>query len=132
MEFQVKSTKKQEIIDITAQIKQILKESQTKKGILIIYTPHATAAIIINENYDPNICDDILEALDNLIPQGKWRHDKIDNNAAAHIKASIIGPSQTIPIKDNKLQLGTWQNCMLADFDGPKNRRVIVNIIQNK
>lgn len=132
MEFSVKSTKKQEIIDITKEIKDILKNSKVKEGILTIYTTHSTAAIMINENHDPNICDDILEALSNLIPEGKWRHDKIDNNAAAHIKSSIVGCSKFIPIKDNELQLGTWQNIMLADFDGPRNRKIIVNIIPNK
>ncbi|MBW2966256.1 secondary thiamine-phosphate synthase enzyme YjbQ [Candidatus Woesearchaeota archaeon] len=128
-EFTIESSKI-EIIDITEQTKKIVKESKVKEGICVVYTAHATCAVMINENWDPNIMDDILEALDKLIPQGKWRHDKVDNNGAAHIKASIIGPSETIPIKDGKLTLGQWQDIMLADFDGPRQRKVIVEILK--
>jgi len=88
---------------------------------------------MIQENADPNLCDDILTTLNKIIPlHDNYKHDKIDNNAAAHIKAGIIGPSLTIPIKDNKLQLGQWQNIFLAEFDGPRhNRKVIVSIISS-
>ncbi len=129
MEFTVNSTKKQGLLDITDKVKEILKDSKIKEGILNIYLPHSTAAIIINENADPNIQDDIIEALNNIIPQGNWKHDKIDNNAAAHIKASIIGCSKSIPIKNNELQLGTWQDIFLADFDGPRTRKVVITLI---
>jgi len=125
-EIIISSSKKQEIIDITPQVKKIVNESKRSNGLCNIYTPHATAAIMINENYDPNIMDDILEALNSIIPSGKWRHDKVDNNGAAHIKSSIVGPSEIIPIKDNKLQLGQWQNIMFADFDGPRSSRIII------
>jgi secondary thiamine-phosphate synthase enzyme len=128
MQLTISSTKKQEIIDITDKVKEILEDSEIKKGLCHIYTPHATAAIIINENYDPNIMVDIINALDRIIPEGEWLHDKIDNNGAAHIKAAILGPSETIPIKDNKLQLGTWQNIALAEFDGPRTRKIIVTL----
>ncbi len=123
--FTVSTSKKYEIVDITPQVKEIVQKSKIKNGICTVYTPHATSSIIINENYDPNVMDDIIEALDKLIPEGKWRHDRIDNNAASHIKAAIIGPSETIPIKDGRLMLGQWQNIMLADFDGPRNDRQI-------
>ena len=96
------------MIDLTNKIEEILKKSKIKNGLLNIYTPHSTAAVIINENHDPNICKDILNSLNKLIPEGVWLHDKIDNNAAAHIKASILGPSETIPIKEGKLQLSSW------------------------
>jgi len=129
-EISVKSTKKQQIVDITSQVNEIVKKSKTSRGICHIYTPHATAAVIINENYDPNVCTDILNALDKLIPQGVWLHDKIDNNAAAHIKSAIIGPSEIIPIRDNKLQLGQWQDIMLCDFDGPRQRKIYVKVIK--
>ena len=89
---------------------------------------HSTAAIIISESYDPNICLDLLDALNGLIPQGKWRHDNIDGNADAHIKASILGPSEMIPIKDGKLQLGRWQSPMVVELDGPRTRELIVQI----
>ena len=120
------------MLDITAQVEEVVKQSKTKQGLCIIYVPHATAAIMINENYDPNVCDDILDSLRENIPEGKWRHDRVDNNAAAHIKSAIVGPSELIPIKDGKLLLGTWQSLMLADFDGPKRRRIYVQIIEDK
>ena len=83
------------------------------------------------ENYDPNILPDLLDCLTELIPEGKWRHDKIDGNGAAHLKASIIGPSKTIPIKDGKLTLGQWQNIMLCDFDGPRTRKIFVKVVSD-
>ena len=103
MQIRIQTTKKQEMIDLTIKIEEILKKSKIKNGLLNIYTPHSTVAVIINENHDPNICKDILNSLNKLIPEGVWLHDKIDNNAAAHIKASILGPSETIPIKEGKL-----------------------------
>lgn len=129
-EISFSSSKKQEIIDITPEIKEIVEKSDTKEGICVVYTPHATAAIILNENYDPNIMLDTLDALDNIIPQGKWKHDKIDGNGAAHIKSSIIGPSESIIIRDGKLLLGQWQDIMLCDFDGPRQRRVLIKIMR--
>lgn len=128
-EITIKSSKRDELIDISNEIDSVLKESQVKEGICFLYVPHATAAIIINENYDPNICDDFTDALKKLIPQGIWRHDSIDSNADSHIKAAICGPSESIPIKEGKLQLGTWQSPMLTEFDGPRSRKLIIKII---
>ena len=88
----------------------------------------ATAAVVINENDDPNVCEDVLDALDKLIPAGVWRHDRVDGNAAAHIKSAILGPGETIPVRDGKLVLGTWQAIMLVELDGPRDRRVIVTV----
>ena len=132
IEISVASDKKYQIIDITDEVQKVVSDKGIEQGLCIVYVPHATAAIMINENYDPNIGDDILDSLAENIPEGKWRHDKVDNNAAAHIKAAIIGPSENIPIKDGKLMLGTWQNIVLADFDGPKRRRIIVQILEDK
>jgi secondary thiamine-phosphate synthase enzyme len=131
-EFTISSSKKQEVVDITEQVKEIVMGSKVKEGICVIYTPHATAAIIINENWDPNISLDFLDSLNALIPIGKWHHDKVDGNGSSHIKAAIVGPSETIPITAGKLDLGQWQNIMLADFDGPRNsRKIIVKIISS-
>ncbi len=137
MEFFIQTNKREEIIDITNQVKEAVeklleqkkKQNKEKSSACLVYTTHATAAIIVNENYDEAVCDDILDALRKLFPKGIWKHDKTDGNADAHIKASIIGPSQIIPIENNKLQLGTWQGIALADFDGPRKRRVIVNLL---
>ncbi len=128
-EFSVHSGKRQEVIDITESVKKIIAESKVKEGICLVYTPHTTASIIINENWDPHICDDFLEALSSLIPKGKWRHDAVDGNGDAHIKAALIGPSESLVIEKGNLVLGRWQSLMLADFDGPRERMVIVKII---
>ena len=129
-EIILSTSKKQELIDITDKVSNIIKKLKIKNGICSVFTAHATAAIIINENYDPNICLDLLDALNKLVPRGIWRHDRIDGNADAHIKSAILGPSETIPIKNGKLQLGQWQSIMMAELDGPRsNRKIIVTII---
>jgi len=81
---------------------------------------------VVNENDDPNVCVDILDALGRQIPEGVWRHDCIDNNAAAHIQAAILGPGETVPVVDGRLALGTWQAIMLVELDGPRDRRLVV------
>lgn len=128
-EFEVCSNQKQQLIDITAQARKIVKESRIQEGIAVIYIPHATAALVINENDDPNLCTDLISCLSTLVPQGKWLHDRIDDNGAAHLKSAILGPSQTMIIEDGDLVLGTWQSLMLADFDGPKKRKVIIRLL---
>lgn len=125
----ISTSKKQELIDITDRVSSIVKKSNVKDGLCIIYVMHATAAIIINENADPNICLDTIDALNDLIPAGKWRHDKLDGNADAHIKSTILGPSETIPINNGNLQLGTWQSPMLVELDGPRNRNIMITIV---
>jgi len=126
----ISTSKKQEMIDITKEISSIVNKSKIKDGICTIYVMHATAAIVINENADPNICLDTIDALNKLVKEGVWRHDKLDGNAASHIKATILGPSETIPVKNNELQLGTWQAPMLVELDGPrKNRKIVVQIM---
>lgn len=125
----ISSSRRLEMIDINSEVEKIVEKSGVKEGICNVYAAHATGAIAINENYDPNVCEDFNDALAKLIPQGKWRHDSVDGNADAHIKAAIIGPSETIPIKDGKLQLGTWQSIMFVELDGPRsNRNIIVTI----
>ena len=132
-DFTVSTNKKQGLIDITERVNSIIKKSKVKSGLCNVFTAHATAAIIINENYDPNICLDLLDSLNNLIPNGIWRHDKIDGNADSHIKAAILGPQETIPINNGKLELGRWQSVMMAELDGPRNdRKIIVTIVGDK
>lgn len=128
MEFLVRTTKKQEMVDITDRVADLVKQSGVSEGICLVYVPHATAAVAVNENADPNVCEDILDALAALVPQGKWRHDRIDDNAAAHIKATILGPSETVPVRGGRLRLGTWQSVMLVELDGPRERTVIVAV----
>ncbi len=127
-EFHLRSHRKYEMLDITDHVAEIVRQSKMAEGICSVYVTHATAAIVINENDDPNVCVDVLDALDKLIPEGIWRHDRVDNNAAAHIKSALLGPGETIPVRDGKLVLGTWQAIMLVELDGPRDRRVVVTI----
>ncbi len=129
--FNVSTSQAKQCIDITEQVRSILRKSGVKNGLCQVMVLHATAAIAINENDDPNIGVDLLSALDRAIPDhAGWLHDRIDNNAQAHIKAAILGPSELIPIADGKLLLGTWQGLMLIELDGPRStRRVAVTLI---
>jgi secondary thiamine-phosphate synthase enzyme len=127
-EFRVRTHRKHELVDITKQVADIVRESGVDEGLCHVYVAHATAALVINENDDPNVCTDFLDCLDKLVPHGVWRHDRIDNNAAAHIKAAMLGPSETIPVHAGRLVLGTWQALMLAELDGPRERRIIVTV----
>ena len=129
-EFSFSTSKEQELIDINGKVQEIVNKSKIEEGICTVFCKHATAAIIINENYDPNVCLDIIDALNRLIPAGKWLHDKVDGNADAHIKAAILGPHETVPIKSGELQLGQWQSLMFVELDGPRsNRTVVVQIL---
>jgi secondary thiamine-phosphate synthase enzyme len=127
-EFTVRTGKKQEMLDITERVSDLVKRSGIGDGMCLVYVPHATAAVVINENADPNVCEDILDSLGGLIPDGKWRHDRIDDNAAAHIKATLLGPSETVPVRSGRLRLGTWQRIMLVELDGPRERTVLVEV----
>lgn len=130
VELNCKSRQKFEVIDINADVAKAVEESGVEEGICVIYARHATAAIIINESADPNIQEDFIEAIGRIVPlHNDYLHDRIDNNAAAHIKAALLGPSKTVPVKNRRLCLGTWQSIMLADFDGPRKRNVMVQII---
>lgn len=138
MEFSIKTEKREEIINITREVEEavskILEEDKKricnkKARACLVYTPHTTCAIMINENSDNAVFEDILKALREQFPKGLWEHDKTDGNADAHIKAGIIGASQTIPLQNSKLALGKWQGILLADFDGPRERRIIVEIL---
>ena len=127
-EFTIRTKAVQEMLDITPRVAEVVKVAGVRDGICVVYVPHATAAVVINENADPNVCADILDALAGLVPEGKWRHDRIDNNAAAHIKATILGPSEAVPVRNGRLALGTWQSVMLVELDGPRERTVIVEV----
>jgi len=128
-ELRIRTTTKREMIDLTARVAEVVARADVAEGLCTVYTPHATAAIVVNENDDPNVCVDTLDALDRLIPAGIWRHDRVDGNAAAHIKASILGPSESIPVASGRLLLGTWQAIMIVDLDGPRERGVVVTVV---
>jgi secondary thiamine-phosphate synthase enzyme len=127
-EFTFSTRQKYEVVDVTARVAALVAESGVDEGLCTVFVPHATAAVVINENDDPKICDDLVDALDKLVPEGGWRHDRVDNNGAAHIKAAILGPSETVPVRSGRLLLGTWQAIMVVDLDGPRTRRVVVTV----
>jgi len=127
-DFVLRTRKNQEMVDITQKVADLVRQTGVADGMCLVYTPHATAALVINENADPNVCQDILDAMGRMVPEGVWRHDRVDNNAAAHIKATILGPSETVPVRSGMLRLGTWQSLMLVEFDGPRDRTVIVEV----
>ncbi len=126
--LQVRSSKRTELIDITRQVVETVHQTGVKEGICILYVPHTTAAITINENADPSVPRDILMELNKLVPfEDHYQHT--EGNSAAHIKSSLIGCSKTIFIESGKLLLGTWQGIFFCEFDGPRNRQVYVKVI---
>jgi secondary thiamine-phosphate synthase enzyme len=126
--LRIKTSRSQEVVDITGQVAKVLARSRRDEGICTVFVRHATAAIIINENADPGFRLDGVSALDRLFPQGIWEHDKVDDNGAAHLKAMILGPSETVPIREGRLLLGTWQGIALVECDGPREREIVVDI----
>ncbi|MBC7261407.1 MAG: YjbQ family protein [Chloroflexi bacterium] len=127
-EIQVSSKTKAELVDITTEVHRCVRDSGVQEGICVLFVPHTTAGVTVNENWDPSVKADILAVLDRLVPwQGSYRHT--EGNAAAHVKASLLGSSQTLLIHNGKLVLGTWQGVFLAEFDGPRRREVLVRIL---
>jgi len=104
------------------------RRARLGEGICTVFVRHATAAIIVNENADPGFRTDVVAALDKLFPEGVWEHDKVDDNGAAHLKAAFLGPSETVPVREGQLLLGTWQGIALVECDGPREREVIVDV----
>ena len=130
-QFEIGPTRSRECIEITEAVRKIVRASGIEHGLCHVAVLHATAAVIVNENDDPNIGVDLLRALDTAVPEhDNWLHDRIDNNAQSHILASMLGPSETVPVVDGELLLGTWQALMLVELDGPRQlRRVSVQLI---
>jgi len=118
------------LVDITDQIQAVVTESGIRNGLVSVYAQGATAALMIQENWDESVQTDVVELLRKLIPRGVWRHDAQDGNGDAHLKAGLVGPSETIPLIDGRLGLSRWQNLFFCEFDGPRSdRRVICTVI---
>ncbi|WP_027338923.1 secondary thiamine-phosphate synthase enzyme YjbQ [Halonatronum saccharophilum] len=129
VEFQVKTKNHSELIDISSKVQKIVNESNIRGGSCIVFIPHTTATITINENADPTVKTDILNKLDDLIPwDDNYKH--LEGNSAAHLKASLFGNSEHIIIKGGNLLLGIWQGIYLAEFDGPRIRKVQVKLME--
>ncbi len=116
----------QELIDITDRVRTVARDSGIKNGLITVYAQGATAAIMIQENWDQSVPLDVVNLLRKLIPPGVWLHDQQDGNGDAHLKAGLVGPSETIPIIDGQLGLSTWQGIFLCEFDGPRSSRTVV------
>ncbi|WP_400209013.1 secondary thiamine-phosphate synthase enzyme YjbQ [Candidatus Methanomassiliicoccus intestinalis] len=128
-EFKLRTTAKEELIDITAQIAQMLKDEGIQEGFCLIHVPHTTAAVTVNENADPDVQHDLLLGLDRAFPdRGEFRH--AEGNSAAHLKSSCLGCTQTLVITEGKLLLGTWQGIYFCEFDGPRSRKFYVKMIE--
>ena len=125
----VKSTKRTELIDITSKIQELVVASRIGSGLCMLYVPHTTAAITINESADPSVKDDILMVINDIVPwKAGYRH--MEGNSPAHVKSTLVGPSELIAIENDRLVLGTWQGIFFCEFDGPRTRKVHVRFIK--
>jgi len=128
--IEVATSRQRELVDITAEAREVVRRSGIREGLCALYAHGATAAVMVQENDDPQLPEDVLDCLDRLVPAGVWRHDRVDDNGAAHIQAGIVGPSETLPVREGALALSTWQDVFLCDFDGPRaRRRVLVTVL---
>lgn len=129
MILKVKTQAKTELIDITSKINQFVQQSGIGKGICMLYVPHTTAAVTINESADPSVKSDILMILNQIVPwEANYRH--MEGNSPAHVKSTLVGASELVAIENRSLVLGTWQGIFFCEFDGPRTRKVHVRILQ--
>lgn len=129
-EIKVISNRRNEMIDITSDIQKIVKDVDIQNGFVVVYVPHTTAGITINEGADPSVQRDIIEMLKKLIPESSDYHH-MEGNSDAHIKASILGSSVTVLVHNNRLVLGTWQHIFFFEGDGPRHRKVYIDFMSN-
>lgn len=119
------------LVDITPQVERVVLESGMRQGLVNLYAQGATAAIMIQENWDESVQSDVIDLLRKLIPRGIWQHDAQDGNGDAHLKAGLVGPSESIPLIDGRLGLSRWQNIFFCEFDGPRaDRRVVCTLLE--
>jgi secondary thiamine-phosphate synthase enzyme len=122
----LQTQQREELIDITEQVRAIAAGSRIQDGLVALYAQGATAAIMIQENWDASVPLDMVACLQKLIPKGVWLHDRQDDNGDSHLKAGLVGPSETIPLIDGRLGLSRWQNVFFCEFDGPRAERSVV------
>jgi secondary thiamine-phosphate synthase enzyme len=129
--FEVATRAPKECIDLTERVRALVKQAGVETGLCQVMVLHSTAAVVVNEFDDPNIGKDVLTALDRAVPDhAGWLHDRIDDNAHAHIKATLLGPSELVPVHGGELLLGTWQRILLVELDGPRRRKVSVTLLR--
>lgn len=127
--FHLRTNERSQMIDITEQVRSILRQAGASEGLVIVYCPHTTAGITINEGADPDVVRDILQHLNELFPWNHPQYRHSEGNSAAHLKASMIGASQAIPFVDGDMVLGTWQSIFFCEFDGPRQRIFFVKVV---
>ena len=126
----IRTGSRSDLVDITSTVAQALSESGVRDGLCLVFVPHTTAGVTINEHADPDVASDMIGVLDKLVPwNGSYTH--VEGNTAAHVKASLMGSSVTVPVADGRLQLGTWQGIFFCEFDGPRNRKAWVSFVEN-
>lgn len=129
----IQTHQREVLIDITKQVKSVIQESGVHDGLVNVYAQGATAAIMIQENWDDSVQTDVVNLLQQMIPNGVWLHDEQDGNGDAHLKSGLVGPSESIPIIDGEPGLSTWQNIFFCEYDGPRNeRRIVVTVLSSK
>ncbi len=126
-EIPVKSSKRNELIDVTGQIQQAVSKSGIKEGTCVVYCPHTTAAVIITENADPSVQHDVLKKLSELVPENAG-YTHLEGNSDSHIKSAVIGNSRTVIVKNGNLLLGAWEGIMFLEADGPRERKLLISI----
>ena len=127
--FDVRTQRRDEMVDVTEQVHRTVAASGVKEGTVTVFVPHTTAGVTVNENADPDVVHDVLAALDRAVP---WRLDVYEHgegNSAAHAKSSIVGCSTTLPIVGGAMVLGTWQGVYFCEFDGPRSRQLVVTVV---
>jgi secondary thiamine-phosphate synthase enzyme len=128
----ISSNKREQLIDITSQVKRVVTASGIDNGLVSVYAQGATAAIMIQENWDESVQTDVVQLLQKMIPKGVWLHDQQDGNGDSHLKSGLVGPSETIPLINAELGLSRWQNIFLCEFDGPRSdRQVVITILSD-
>lgn len=129
----VNTQKKEQLVEITELVEKVVSEANIKNGICLVYAPHTTCGLIINENADPTVCKDILAGLNKFLPHDALREFMhAEGNSPAHIKSSLVGQYQVLLIENGVLVLGTWQGLYLAEFDGPRKRKVLIKIVKEE
>ena len=124
--FSIRTDNREGLYDITGQVEAVVSESGIENGLVSIYVQGATAAVMIQENWDDSVQNDVINLLRKIIPSGVWEHDRQDGNGDAHLKAGLVGPGETVPVTGGKMGLSTWQNLFLCEFDGPRGSRTVV------
>ncbi len=130
--FKVRSREREELVEITDEVRRHLRESGAREGVCHLYVRHTTAGLTVNENADPDVPRDMLHALRTLIPQHGMGFRHGEENSDAHIKASLVGPSVSVPFAGGELLLGRWQGIFLCEFDGPREREVILQVMKTE